>query len=39
LLVAIAFGVLHETRIFTEPAAALWAVALFTIHARTERPH
>lgn len=39
MLVAIAFGVLHETRIFTEPAAALWVVALFTIHARTERPH
>jgi hypothetical protein len=34
VLVAITFGVLHETRIFTEAATALWVVALLTVHAR-----
>jgi len=37
MLVAITFGVLHETRIFTEAAAALWVVALLTLHARARR--
>jgi hypothetical protein len=34
VVVAITFGVLHETRIFTEASAALWVVAFFAVHAR-----
>jgi hypothetical protein len=37
VLVALAFGVLHETRIFTEAATALWVAALLAVHARAMR--
>ena len=41
VVVALTFGVLHETRIFTEAATALWLVALLAVQARMgcARPH
>jgi hypothetical protein len=36
---AVVFGILHETRVFTEAAAATWLAAAATVHAHAMDSH